>query len=96
MRFSSIAGTLIFFFSLYLFSFLPCICFDNVQACHNISKLQPLQRRIGGKIGLASEVKKYLRSRKLVKKATHRDLKGMQSNSTFSASQERLLQPILT
>jgi hypothetical protein len=67
---------------------LPCICFDNVQACHTISKLQPLQRRRGGKIGLASEVKKYLTSMKLVKKATHRALKGMQNNRTFSASQE--------
>ncbi|KAM5562708.1 hypothetical protein ABKV19_017758 [Rosa sericea] len=48
-----------------------------------------IRRKRGGKTGLTNEVRKYLSSRKMVKKSIHKamgNLKGMKNRSTFSSA----------
>ncbi|XP_062021140.1 uncharacterized protein LOC133737634 [Rosa rugosa] len=60
------------------------------QTKESIQDLQSIiRRKRGGETGLTSEVRKYLSSRKMVKKSIHKamgNLKGMENKSTFSSA----------
>ncbi|KAI5315205.1 hypothetical protein L3X38_044381 [Prunus dulcis] len=59
-----------------------------LQTKECVQDLQSIIRRRGGETGLTSEVRKYLTSRKMVKKAIQKamkNLKGTENRSTFSA-----------
>jgi hypothetical protein len=57
-----------------------------LQTKESVHELQSiLRRRVRVETGLTSEVKKYLTSRKVVKRAIHKALKVIKKNSTFSA-----------
>jgi hypothetical protein len=57
-----------------------------LQTKESVHELQSILRRRGCvETGLTSEVKKYLTSRKVVKRAIHKALKVIKKNSTFSA-----------
>ncbi|XP_050145145.1 uncharacterized protein LOC126620873 [Malus sylvestris] len=58
------------------------------QSKECIQDLQSIIRRRGGESALTSEVRKYMASRKMVKKAIHKamvNLKGMKNRSAFSS-----------
>ncbi|PQP91637.1 uncharacterized protein Pyn_25283 [Prunus yedoensis var. nudiflora] len=59
-----------------------------LQTKECVQDLQSIIRRRGGETGLTSEVRKYLTSRKMVKKAIQKamkNLKGTENRSTFSS-----------
>ncbi|XP_008236143.1 PREDICTED: uncharacterized protein LOC103334939 [Prunus mume] len=59
-----------------------------LQTKECVQDLQSIIRRRGGETGLTSEVRKYLTSRKMVKKAIQKamkNLKGTKNRSTFSS-----------
>ncbi|PQM36033.1 uncharacterized protein Pyn_25744 [Prunus yedoensis var. nudiflora] len=59
-----------------------------LQTKECVQDLQSIIRRRGGETGLTSEVRKYLSSRKMVKKAIQKamkNLKGTENRSTFSS-----------